>query len=216
MRTAGAVTIDPERTAAIGRALGEHPPKQVWSDSLVLTRYLRARHAPAEQADIEQRRARYEREVRDAQPERREPPDAAELKRLEQRVQTLMLQRTYSWKPVEYDAYRALQYLLGRAPAEYAALVRIFGEIAQRRPDYRPQSYFDFGSGVGTGTWAAAQHWHQSIFEYYLVDASRDMNDLADLLLRGGDENRPLELRNVNFRQFLPAAADVSESKPQN
>lgn len=185
----------------------------MWSDSLHLQRYLRARHPPAELADTELRRSECERELLDAMPshfgDSTRSMTAADRKLFEQRVQKLVAQRTYSWRQLEYDAYRSLQYLLGRAAPEYAALRRVFGELARRRPAFAPHSFFDFGSGVGTGTWAAADQWRQSIFEYYLVDASRDMNDLADLLLRDGDENRPLELRNVNFRQFLPASTEV-------
>lgn len=220
-RSAGGSTVRIPATLveAIGRALGDHPPKQVWTDSLQLTRYLRSRHAPAEPADVQQRRLDCEREVLEAQSADKSSTDAgvdagdqsaADRKLFEQRVQKLVAQRTYSWRPLEYDAYRALQYLVGRGPPEYAALVRIFGEIARRRPTFAPHSFFDFGSGVGTGTWAASQQWRHSIFEYYLVDAARDMNDLADLLLRDGDENRPLQLRNVNFRQFMPASTEVS------
>lgn len=127
-----------------------------------------------------------------------------------QKVNKLLHQRTYNWKPIEYDAYKALQYLLGRSAQEYSTLVRIFSELAQRQPKFQPHSFFDFGAGVGTGTWAASHFWRQSIFEYFSVDASRDMNDLADLILRDGDENRQLTLRNVNYRQFLPAASEVN------
>lgn len=216
----------------------------------MLTRYLRARHPPAEPADIEQKRHQYETQLRDQLLQKRinrvqsrqqlshieettstdtdnidnadrtaaAVPVAAETtttdadhERIERRVRKMVAQRTYAWRPLDYDAYRSLQYLLGRTPAEYAILVRIFGELARRRSaDFTPRSFFDFGSGVGTGTWAASHFWRSSIFEYYLVDASRDMNDLADLLLRDGDENRQLQLRNVNFRQFLPATTEVS------
>lgn len=103
--------------------------------------------------------------------------------------------------------------MMGRSAPEYSTLVRIFREIAQRHPDFQPHSFFDFGSGIGTGTWAASQLWRKSIFEYYLVDASRDMNDLADLLLRGGEENRQIDLKNVNFRQFLPASSEVCANR---
>lgn len=100
--------------------------------------------------------------------------------------------------------------MLGRSAQEFSTVLRVFSEIAARNVNFRPRSYFDFGSGVGTGIWAASHLWKHSIYEYYLVDASRDMNDLADLLLRDGDENKEMALRNVNFRQFLPASYDVS------
>lgn len=242
------VSLPAARIAAIAKALGEHPPKQVYADSLLLTRYLRARHPPAEAADIERKRHEFDRQLRDELAQKRgaraarrlekqqqqnaanddgsnahenaaiaaalaAEPSAEDVKRIERRVQTLLAQRQYAWRPLDYDAYRSLQYLVGRTPAEYAVLVRILGELARRRAgDFAPHSFFDFGAGVGTGTWAAAHFWGASLFEYYAVDASRDMNDLADLLLRDGDENRPLQLRNVNYRQFLPASAEVSES----
>lgn len=120
-----------------------------------------------------------------------------------------MHQRLYSWRPIEYDAYKSLQYMFGRSAQEYSTILRIFTELASRNRDFKPKSYFDFGSGIGTGCWAAAHLWRRSIFEYYMVDTSRDMNDLADLMLRDGDENREMNLRNVNFRQFLPASFDV-------
>lgn len=54
---------------------------------------------------------------------------------------------------MKYDERTALAYLLSRAPADYAVLMKIFGEIVQRDPEFTPRSLFDFGSGVGTVTW---------------------------------------------------------------
>lgn len=98
---------------------------------------------------------------------------------------------------------------MGRSALEYAVVQRVFNEIAQRHPDFKPSSFFDFGAGVGTGTWAASQLWKQSLYEYFLVDNSREMNELSDLILRGGDANKHMSLKNVYYRQFLPASSDV-------
>lgn len=116
---------------------------------------------------------------------------------------------TYIWKPIIYDGYKAMTYAMGRAALEYAVVQRIFNEIAQRHPDFKPRSFFDFGAGVGTGTWAASQLWKQSLYEYFLVDSSREMNDLSELILRDGDMNKNMSLKNVYYRQFLPASNDV-------
>lgn len=62
-------------------------------------------------------------------------------------------EKIYNWKPIKYEVYNSLVYLLGRAPAEYAVLLKIFGEIAYRDKEFVPRSLFDFGSGVGTVTW---------------------------------------------------------------
>jgi ribosomal protein RSM22 (predicted rRNA methylase) len=56
--------------------------------------------------------------------------------------------------------------------------------------------------------WAAAELWRDSIYEYYCVDSSKHMNDLADLLLRDGNINKNPTLKNVYFRQFLPSRDD--------
>uniref|UniRef100_A0A2M4BNR6 Putative mitochondrial/ ribosome small subunit component n=1 Tax=Anopheles marajoara TaxID=58244 RepID=A0A2M4BNR6_9DIPT len=107
-----------------------------------------------------------------------------------------------------HDEYSCLTQLVGRADAEYAVLQRIFTEINQRDPEIRPRSFLDFGAGVGTGTWAVAQFWRKHLFEILSVDKSRHMNDLAELVLRQGDPNRAMMLRNVFYRQFLPASPD--------
>lgn len=136
--------------------------------------------------------------------------DEQNLKKFENKVQKKLQQQIYNWEPILYDNYKSIQYLLGRSAQEYSVIFRIFNEIKTRDPSFKPKSYFDFGSGVGTGLWAASKLWKDSIYEYFLVDSSRDMNDLADLILRDGEENKQLELRNVNFRQFFPASVEVS------
>lgn len=51
---------------------------------------------------------------------------------------------------------------------------------------------------------AANLYWKQHFFEYFNVDASRDMNDLALLLLKGGKGFGP-DFPSTFYRQFLPA-----------
>lgn len=77
-------------------------------------------------------------------------------------------------------------------------------------PEFSPKSFLDFGSGVGTGTWAATHFWKPSIYEYFCVDSSSAMNDLADIILRGGRGNKTSSIKAISFRQFLPASNDVS------
>lgn len=123
---------------------------------------------------------------------------------IQNKVHWAFKQQTYSWKNTLYDNYKSLQYLVGRAPPEYAAITQIFKEITQRDETFKPRSYFDFGSGVGTGLWAASHFWKEFIFEYMMVDSSREMNDLALLILQDGEENKEPSIKNVFFRQFLP------------
>lgn len=59
----------------------------------------------------------------------------------------------YHWEPIQYNQKIAFEYLVGRTPAEYATLYRIFYELAKRDPDFKPTSLFDFGSGIGSVVW---------------------------------------------------------------
>jgi hypothetical protein len=56
---------------------------------------------------------------------------------------------------------------------------------------------------------AARAVWGDMIQEYFNVDSSGDMNDLASLLLRGGNEEMEIPIKGVFYRQFLPASHTV-------
>lgn len=196
------------------KAVGDHPIKQLVDNSLHFTRYITCRKTPMEPANLMQK----QKEIEDlvlADPAKFKLPKFPEegdefgmknfLSRKRQKVKEIVKQRVYGWHPIVYDQPNALQYLIGRSAVEFAVLLRIFKEIEKRDPEFKPTSFFDYGSGVGTGVWAAAELWKSSIFEYYLVDSSKYMNDLSDLILRDGNENKQMSLRNVFYRQFLPA-----------
>lgn len=179
-------------------------------------RYLKARKPPIEPANLKIKMHEIE-ELVMSDPAKfklpkfpTDPNDESAMKnfnsRKRQKVQEIINQRVYKWESINYDAFKSLLYLLGRSVQEYAVLKKIFSEIQRRDPEFKPNSYFDFGSGVGTGVWASSELWKSSIYEYYLVDSSRFMNDLSDLILRDGNVNKSMTLRNVNYRQFIPAA----------
>lgn len=126
-----------------------------------------------------------------------------------QEVLKQFYKKNYNWQPIVYDSYKAWTYLFGRAAKEYAAIRQVFNEIVKRDAEFQPHSFFDFGSGVGTGTWAATELWKNSLHEYFLVDESRDMNDLSELILRDGNESKNMTVKNVFYRQFLPASSEV-------
>jgi ribosomal protein RSM22 (predicted rRNA methylase) len=82
------------------------------------------------------------------------PEQQEELKfRFKEQVIKRLKQAVNYWRPVEYDEYKALLYMVARFAPEYMVLQRIFMELKTRDPDFQPRSLFDFGSGVGTATW---------------------------------------------------------------
>ncbi|KAL1517170.1 hypothetical protein ABEB36_000969 [Hypothenemus hampei] len=115
-------------------------------------------------------------------------------------------EKIYNWQPVVYNAFTALTYLFARAAPDYAVLMKIFSEISSKDKNFKPRSLFDFGSGVGTVTWAANSYWKGHFFEYFNIDTSADMNDLAEIILQGGRGNSSKTVKGTVYRQFLPAA----------
>lgn len=192
------------------KLIKDYPVKSVLADGEKFNRYLLARHPPVEEKEFyERRRSIYKQLDEDLPSELIESGDEDEHKQrklfLADKTKRILSQRVYNWQPIVYDEYKVLQYLVRRSPAEYAAIYKIMSELQKRDVKFKPRSFLDFGSGVGTGTWVVSDLWKNSIYEYFLVDSSREMNDLADIMLRGGDENRELRLKNVFFRQFLPS-----------
>ncbi|XP_036320735.1 methyltransferase-like protein 17, mitochondrial [Rhagoletis pomonella] len=195
---------------ALEGVIGDHPVKTILKDCKELDQYINARHPPIEQLELNRKMKSYIEEV-----DRRMPPEQLSLlgeeegaqwrRKREKLIKRLIAQRTYAWKPIEYGSYESLVYAIGRGAKEYGVLTNILNELHARDGSFQPRSYFDFGSGVGTGMWAASNLWKDSIFEYYNVDSSRSMNDLSELILRKGNQNQQMVLRNVYYRQFLPA-----------
>ncbi|PRW32889.1 methyltransferase mitochondrial [Chlorella sorokiniana] len=78
-----------------------------------------------------------------------------------------------------YDMPAALAYAASRMPACYAALSRVLGEVAGRRPGWQPSSMLDFGSGPGTAVWAAQQVWRQAPLDALAVEPAGAMSWLG-------------------------------------
>lgn len=192
--------------------------KKLMENGEVFSRYIKSRKAPVEDVYVKQKVKEIQ-ELVMMDPAKYKLPKMSESEpdefatkafdaRFKQKVKEIVKQRVYSWQPVNYDNHKALLYLMGRSAEEYAVIMRIFNEIKRRDPEFIPRSFFDFGSGVGSGAWAVAETWNKSVYEYYLVDTSKDMNDLSDLILRDGNVNKNLFLKNVYHRQFLPSRDD--------
>ncbi|XP_075151457.1 ribosome assembly protein METTL17, mitochondrial [Haematobia irritans] len=191
------------------REVGDYPVKKLMDDCKKLNQFIASRHPPVEDFEVNKTIQTIKEELdKIMSPEQHAKLDEYGMKKLERRKEQLIIrrmkERTFAWKPVKYGPYEAIVYALGRGPLEYSVLMRIIREIKYRDSDFQPQSFLDFGSGVGTGMWAASGLWKDSIYEYYNIDSSREMNDLSELILKGGNENQHSTLRNVFYRQFLP------------
>ncbi|KAG5893361.1 hypothetical protein JTB14_000126 [Gonioctena quinquepunctata] len=190
-------------------AIEDYPVKALIESGEKLGRHLKGRVPPMEKEEMKEKVQSIQQRVlsRYANAPITTKEDEDRLKQtIQNKVKSIISEKIYNWKPIKYDVYHSLLYLLNRSAAEYAVLVKLFGEIEARNPRFKPKSLFDYGSGVGTATWAANTYWKQYIFEYFNVDISRDMNDLAQTLLQGGKATGKMSTRGVFYRQFLPAS----------
>ncbi|XP_023013707.2 ribosome assembly protein METTL17, mitochondrial [Leptinotarsa decemlineata] len=193
---------------AVINATEDYPLKALLEGGEKLGRHLNGRVPPLEKEEIKERIQSIQQKVlsRCDNLSINSKDDEHRFKqRVHDKVKKIVSEQIYNWKPIKYDVYNSLLYLLNRSAAEYAVLVKILGEIELRDKGFKPRSLFDFGSGVGTATWAANTYWKQNIFEYFNVDISRDMNDLAQTLLQGGKFTGKQNMKGVFHRQFLPA-----------
>ncbi|XP_028130761.2 methyltransferase-like protein 17, mitochondrial [Diabrotica virgifera virgifera] len=193
---------------AVINVLADYPVKGLIESSEKLTRHLKGRVAPMEKLDLREKVSHIQEKVLSKynKTEFSTVEDEMNFKHMvEHKIQRSINKQLYNWKPIKYDINNSLLYLIGRSAAEYATLVKIFGEIETRDPSFKPKSIFDYGSGVGTASWAANLFWKKYILEYFNVDTSRDMNDLAQMLLQGGHGTPAVPIKGVFYRQFLPA-----------
>ncbi|KAL0852782.1 hypothetical protein ABMA27_012589 [Loxostege sticticalis] len=210
-------SIPPDIQKAIKIVLEDNKAKALYEESLQLNNYLRSRLLPPEEGDIDIKAQKIYDKIQQktfANVDQDLSPE--EVEKYNQKVKTkvfnILKTNVYRWGNISYDKATSLQYLMIRAAPEYAILVRILDEIKRKYPDYKPRSFFDFGSGVGTGTWAVNTLWKGDIFEYFCVDTSVHMNDLARLILCQGKDNVEMPLKAYFQRQFLPASSDLKYS----
>lgn len=207
-------SLPPDILTALEKTTRDYPIKTIVAEGQKLARYLKNRHPPIEPDVLQMKTQKFRDEY---MTKKRIDLDAMEEQErgikeraIKENVQKKLKKNVFNWHALKYDQFKALQYLMVRSPPEYAVIHKVFSEIKARDPEFSPRGFFDFGSGVGTAVWALTQVWDKrQIFEYYLCDASRDMNELSELVLRGGDDNKQLDYKNINYRQFMPASSDL-------
>lgn len=192
--------------------LKDYSLKTIISTAEKLNRYLKFRLPPIESKELNKVISKAQQDIFSTVENvviRNEEDDKRIKQSISDRMNKLIKYRVYNWQSIKYDLKQSLIYLLARSAQEYAVLVKIMNEIAQRDPMFKPRSLFDFGSGLGMGTWAATCFWKNDLFEYFNVDVSKDMNDLAQVLLQGGSTTGKMELKGVFYRQFLSASRNT-------
>lgn len=137
-------------------AFVDHSIKTLLNESQKLRNHLKGRVPSMEQLEIEDLRTRVQKRVEEkvlSNPANEGKDEEILNQSIKDKVINILKQKVYHWTPINYDEQTSLVYLVGRFAPEYAVLTKIFGEIVQRDPEFKPRSLLDFGSGVGTVTW---------------------------------------------------------------
>ncbi|CAH8870941.1 unnamed protein product [Trichobilharzia szidati] len=112
-----------------------------------------------------------------------------------------------SWKSLSYSGHTCELYLVSRLAPNFASACRVLYEIRKRCPNFIPRSLFDFGSGLGTVTWATNTVWPVGcVREHYLVEPSLHMTRLSEFMFRKQGTVQPSEniFPGVYHRRFMP------------
>lgn len=209
VNTIKTVSLPDNIISAIEYVCQDRPIKSLFEDSIGMCNHLKNRVPQMEQDEISELRQNIFESVFTKESTGVVLNSEQDMNQFKQRVKdkvfTILKKKVYNWESMQYDQHKSLVYLIGRAAPEYSVLVKIFNEIKSRDTLFEPRSFFDFGAGVGTGTWAVKYHWKNSIFEYFNVDTSAFMNDLSLMLLKDGKGTKQINETGIFYRQFLPA-----------
>eukprot|EP00088_Acartia_fossae_P049919 TRINITY_DN5544_c0_g1_i5.p1 TRINITY_DN5544_c0_g1~~TRINITY_DN5544_c0_g1_i5.p1 ORF type:complete len:507 (-),score=71.00 TRINITY_DN5544_c0_g1_i5:212-1732(-) len=174
---------------------------------LKLDRFLKSRTLPLEGVLLRRKEKMIQdilaKEFQDAEDPQSYLQDQQRISDYNKREEKLREIHINRWVPVKFDKNCAFAYLLARSSAEYAVLESIFAELKYQEPEFKAKSFFDYGSGVGTGFWATCKVFGKPT-ESYCVDTSSDMNDLARNIILKGEEDKSLPI-GINFRLHTPS-----------
>jgi len=179
--------------------------KEIIESTKKLIQHLNKRHPPLEQFEISTKLQKVEDRLNIENPNEKISVEDIDF-RNNKRARKILKQNVYNWQPINFDKLTCLTYLVGRSVQNYGVLRKIFTEIKSRDKDFRPQSLFDFGSGVGTVMWAASELWSDTLKEYFCVDVSEPMIELSERLAKAA---KP-KINEIFYRQYFPISMNRS------
>jgi len=111
--------------------------------------------------------------------------------------------RANRWKEMIYDNEAAYSYFCGsKAAYDFACMKNVLLEIQKRDKRFRPKTLLDFGSGLGTVTWAVKDVFGE-LYEVFNVDQSKHMNDFSRMIINRSKNDNDLP-SGYSYRMNLP------------
>lgn len=183
--------------------------RQLEKHVMSLNNYLWSRKRPPEDRELREKALELEIKLKENIQFKSDLNIYQKEEKLKNDVLNSLRKNTYHWQPLSYTEQFGLVYLAARFDGGFAAVSRALQEIYQRVPEFSPQTLMDFGSGVGSVSWAAHGIWGNKLKEYMCIDSSASMNNLSELIWRGGSEKGEMHIPGIHFRQFLPVSPKV-------
>ncbi|XP_070152107.1 ribosome assembly protein METTL17, mitochondrial isoform X2 [Polyergus mexicanus] len=175
--------------------------KEINESAKRLCRYLTQRYPPVEQSELLTKLQKVEKRLNANNHDEKISVKDIDFNR-NIKARNILKKLVYHWQPINFDKLTCLTYLVAKSVQNYAVSHRILNEIKIRDKDFRPETFFDFGSGIGTNTWAASEIWSDSLKEYFCVETSEFMIELSERL---AEVAKP-KIKDIFYRQFFPAS----------
>ncbi|KYQ56061.1 hypothetical protein ALC60_05044 [Trachymyrmex zeteki] len=177
--------------------------KEINESTKKLIHHLNKRHPPLEQHELPAKLQKVEEHLNINKCDKKISIEDIDFRK-DRKSRMILKQNVYNWQPIRFDKLTSLTYLAGRGVQNYAVLRKIFDEIKLRDKDFRPQTLFDFGSGVGTVMWAASEIWSKTLKEYFCVEVSEFMIKLSERLVKAAEP----KIKEVFYRQYFPISTN--------
>ncbi|KAF9351354.1 37S ribosomal protein S22 [Mortierella sp. AD094] len=110
---------------------------------------------------------------------------------------------------LEYGHRESTAYIAAMAPTSYSAIKNVLEEVNSRVPDLQIKTFMDFGTGPGTGIWAANEVWKTPL-QYTGIDASLAMLETAEEIL-DVLSSKGTPIQNVTFKPFLSHGSQAAK-----
>lgn len=176
--------------------------KEINESAKKLHQHLHQRYPPVEQSELPEKLQKVEKRLNANNHDEKISVEDIDFRR-NIKARNILKQTIYNWQPINFDKLTCLTYLVAKSVQNYAVSYKILNEIKVRDKDFKPETFFDFGSGIGTNIWTASEMWPDSLKEYFCVETSEPMIELSERLVEAA---RPKIKGNIFYRQFFPAS----------
>lgn len=126
--------------------------KDIRESAKKLCQYLYQRHPPLEQYELSAKLEKVEKRLNANNHGEEISAKDIDFSR-NTKARNILKEHVYNWQPISFDKLTCLTYMAAKSVQNYAVSHKILKEIKIRDKDFRPETFFDFGSGIGTNTW---------------------------------------------------------------